>query len=164
MNFSNNIKSYLEYKRNLALELGLKVSKIKSKYSGYNNAYTGYGFRVGNSDEAFKYYEMSFKESIDLLTKEDLILWYLDDGSFHKKRKTMHLYSNMLNKEETLFLIDKIDKMFNIDPRLRIDKKKDGRQYYYLYFRRAMVKVFKPMVLDFLEENNIMDLMYKVDR
>jgi len=104
---------------------------------------------------------MSNMDAIDLLTKKDLILWYLDDGSYHINKKTMHLYSNMFNKEESIKLIDKITNLFNIDPRLRIDRKKDGREFYYLYFRRKMVKVFRPTVEKFLRKNNIDDLLYK---
>lgn len=161
MNFSNNSKRYLEVKKGILESQGYIVGEIQPKYSGYNKDYTGWKFRVNGSKRAYKYKIMSNMGAIDLLTKKDLILWYLDDGSYHINRKTMHLYSNMFNKEESLKLIDKITDLFNIDPRLRIDRKKDGREFYYLYFRRRMVKVFRPMVEDFLRENSINDLLYK---
>lgn len=96
------------------------------------------------------------------ITEMDLFLWYLDDGSWHKTKNTMHLYSNMLDERESRMLIGRIEDMYGIAPRLRVDRKKDGRSFYYLYFPRKLVNILHPIFKSYITSFNLTDSYYKV--
>lgn len=96
------------------------------------------------------------------ITELDIFLWYLDDGSWHKVRNTMHLYSNMLTEEQSHILIDRIEELYGIPPSLRIDRKKDGREFYYLYFPRKLVNILHPIFKSYITALGLSDSYYKV--
>jgi hypothetical protein len=85
----------------------------------------------------------------------------MDDGSWHKTRNTMHLYSNMLNDAETDELITHIGDIYGIAPRARKDRKKDGRSFNYLYFPRDLVKRFRPEFKDYVMNYGLESMYYK---
>jgi hypothetical protein len=162
IHFNSKNLEWLTYKRDLAIKEGFNVSLIKDAYSGYSDKMNLYKFTV-NTDERLTYvYKHSRYEVIESLTKTDLIMWYLDDGSWHKVRHTMHLYCNMLTEDEVEVLINRIEWLYGIRPKNRVDRKKDGRAYPYLYFPRKLVEAFKPDVREFLETNRIDSMLYKV--
>lgn len=160
LSFTSKNLDYLEYKRNLVLEY--TPTSITLGISGYTGNKDIYRFstRVHSDINPYKY--KTYTECITELTLEDLVIWYLDDGSWHKSKKTMHLYCNMLSEEEANLLADKIHSIFNIKrPAIRWDRKKDGRKFVYLYFSTYLADVFKDYVIAFLTINNINSLLYK---
>ena len=162
IHFNSKNLEWLTYKRDLAIKEGFSVSLIKAAYSGYSDKTNLYKFTVKTDERLTYVYNHSRSEVLESLTKTDLILWYLDDGSWHKVRSTMHLYCNMLNEDEMDVLINRIGGLYGIRPTKRIDRKKDGRAYPYLYFPRKLVEVFQPDVKEFLLVNDIQSMLYKV--
>ena len=105
---------------------------------------------------------MSIDEILDSLDLHGLILYYLDDGSLHKRKHFMHIYCNCFNYDETEHLIDIIYKFFPIKRcSHRFDKKKDGRKFNYIYIPTAVAYEFSIVVYKFLVDNNISSLLYK---
>ena len=161
LSFTSKNLDWIKYKYNKCEEIELILNGLGKQKSGYTGRRDIHKFETRVDERLTKAYYTSMEEVISNLTKEDLVHWFLDDGSYHINKNTMHLYSNMLNEKQTELLIERITNLYNIDPRKRVDRKKDGRKYFYLYFRRKMVEVFKYEVYDFLKRNNIKSLVYK---
>lgn len=102
------------------------------------------------SEMADKYALMSLIEVIGEMNVMDLIWLYLDNGSWHKKKHFMHLYTNSLNLTENEALIKRIEELIGIKCKLRIDRKKDGRQYYYLALSVSDSLIMKNIVRDYI--------------
>lgn len=153
---------WLEFKHRLAKKLGYDVSDLLSAYSGYTDKWSLVQFRTKTDERITSVVNMSRRRVIESLTKFDLILWYLDDGSWHKSKKTMHLYCNALSDSDTYALVDQIERLYWFRPSIRYDRKKDGRCYPYLYFPRSLVIKFKRDVERFLRTLKIDSMLYKV--
>lgn len=160
--FSGKNVQWISFKRDLFSTSEYKIGKMGARYSGYKDTFSLVGFSIGADVRLTEAYYKPTSEALSEMTKHDLLLWYIDDGSWHKVRHTMHLYSNMLNDEETDTLIKRIEYLYGIAPRKRVDRKKDGRSYLYLYFPRKLVEIFRYEVLDFLKTNELDTLLYKV--
>src|SRR5690606_28745787 len=124
-------------------------------------AKTIYNLSVYADEKATQVRDVDIEDIIPTLDKEDIFLWYMDDGSWHINRNTMHLYSNMLDGVQSQLLIDRINELYGIKPRLRIDRKQDGRQFYYLYFPRELVKLFRPEFKSYVMQYGLKSMYYK---
>lgn len=163
MSFTSTCLDYITYKRDMLIEL--RPTPMRTQRSGYEGKKAIYTFSVRCTEEARACYDMSYSEAIQILQKQDLILWLLDDGSLHRKHGTLHLYSNMLNKDESELLISKIYELYPVAmPKLRIDRKKDGRFFYYLYLPRILAEVIQVDMENFLISKSITSLLYKTTR
>jgi hypothetical protein len=160
--FTGKDISWISFKRDLAIKEGFEVSQLVSAYSGYKKNMSMVRFSTKTDVRLTYVANTNTVDVLDSLNKKDLIMWYLDDGSWHKTRKTMHLYCNMLNDKELCSLMTRIYFMYGIEPRRRVDRKKDGRVYPYLYFPRLLVERFKKDVQAFLIENQLESLYYKI--
>jgi len=160
--FNGKNVEWVSFKRDLAIELGYKVSRLKEAHSGYHKGSKLVKFSTKVDKRLTSAYKKEKCKVIELLTKEDLVVWYIDDGSWHKNKKTMHLYCNMLTGKELNTLISLIDGYYGVKPTKRLDKKKDGREYPYLYFPRKLVELFKVDVKCFLEKHQLNSLLYKI--
>jgi hypothetical protein len=161
MGFTSKCMDVLCYKRDLAG--GYSPTNFRDVPSGYKDGAVSRTFTTRSHVDITEMYYTSYEECIDMLTKEDLALWYLDDGSLHKHKKFMHLYCNMFSEEEALKLADKIYSMYPIKkPSVRWDKKKDGREYVYLYIPAPTAREFGKDVLSLIEENQLYSMLYKV--
>lgn len=152
----------LKHKEMLLKKEGLKVTVKKTQESGYGGSKTIHVYSTTSNEKVKEAWDVGIESLIKDLTKEDIILWYLDDGSWHIVRHTMHLYSNELNKEQSNDLINQIKKLYGVAPVLRIDRKQDGRQFYYLYFPRELVRIIRPEIKKYILENGIDSMIYKV--
>ena len=101
-------------------------------------------------------------ELISYLTYEDLLLWILDDGSYHKRSQFLNLNSHALTLAENMELSFHLWHSLGIESRILPEKKKDGRLFFYQYIPAAQYESIKPDVLNFLRENNIEGYDYKV--
>lgn len=138
-------------------------SNLKSAKSGYKQGNTSFRFDTRVHIDITNMYYMSNREAIDLLAKDDLLLWYLDDGTYHQRKHFMHLYCNMLSAEDAEYLADKIHQLYNIKrPSLRWDRKKDGRQYPYLYFPVPLASAIAEDLKGFLAEHGLSSMYYKI--
>ena len=151
----------LYVKKYLCILEGIKPGRTKTQKSGYGGTKTIYRFNSMVHEKITEVYEASMYDILRSLDKEDLFLWYLDDGSWHKNNHTMHLYSNMLNDEETDILIGRIEELYGIAPRKRKDRKKDGREFNYLYFPRDLVRKFRPEFKEYVTSLQLESMYYK---
>lgn len=154
--------SLLRHKEKLLAEEGIEVTVKKTQASGYGGKKTIHVYSATPSAAVKEASDAGIDKLIKDLTKEDIYLWYLDDGSWHINRLTMHLYSNMLDESQTHALIERIGELYGVEPRIRIDRKKDGRQFYYLYFPRELVRIIRPEIEDYIRKNGIESMLYKV--
>ncbi|MCM3314855.1 hypothetical protein M3626_20885 [Psychrobacillus sp. MER TA 17] len=152
----------LGLKREMCLKEGIEISDLKTQLSGYGGTKTIYRFGTRVNEALTDVYDASIDDVINDIDEEDLILWYLDDGSWHKSRNTMHLYCNMFDDRETELLAVRIEEMYGVKPVKRIDRKKDGREFNYLYFPRHLVAIFRPIVKRYIVEKGLTDFFYKV--
>lgn len=161
VNFVSTDKGWLDYKLELCRNEGIVVTSIGTQKSGYGGKKTIYKFSSRVNQKLTEVYRSEIDDIIKDLDELDLIMWFVDDGSWHKKKRTMHLYCNMLDDREVELLSDKIEEMFGIRPTKRIDRKRDGREFNYLYFPRKLVALFRPLLKDFLISIGLESLYYK---
>jgi hypothetical protein len=161
MKFISTDLQLLRFKRGMCDEEGITYGKIGTQKSGYGGKKTIYKFDSHVNTNITEVEKADLSELIADIDKTDLFLWYMDDGSWHIRRNTMHLYSNMLNENQTQQLISQVKSLYGIAPRIRTDRKKDGRSFYYLYFPRELVKIFRPEFKEFAVSNEISSMYYK---
>lgn len=162
ISFYSTDKLLLEHKERILLAEGYSGINWGTQLSGYGGTKTIYKMYTHVSEKATIVRDLPIEDILCTLDEHDLIMWYLDDGSWHIKRHTMHLYSNMLDAEQSQILIERIEHLYGIAPRLRTDRKQDGRSFYYLYFPRELVVKFRPIVRQYLIDNALSTLYYKV--
>ena len=140
-----------------------KIYKLRQNPKAYGSKPVYY-FQTKCSEEATRIKSLSYSSAIKEMGREELVVWYLDDGSFHKNKRFMHLYSNCLSEQETILLINKFSDLYGTPPRLRIDKKKDGRSFFYIYLGTELTKRFSRDVEKFLKEHDVSSLNYKIGK
>lgn len=154
-------KQLLDYKESVLINEGYGFSRRGTQRSGYGSDTIIYNASTVGIKELTEVHKEDVSEIIKELTELDLFLWYLDDGSWHISRNTMHLYSNSLDLRETNILIERVGDITGIEPRIRTDRKADGREFYYLYFPRALVKEVRERWLEWCKVLNLTDYFYK---
>lgn len=159
-------KQSLELKRMLyERDFGEFTPQWSTGVSGYGGTKTIYRLRVPSILKT-EFKELDSPDLMEQVLRDldelDLFLWYLDDGSWHKSRNTMHLYSNMLDRYQSNTLIDRIGFLYGVKPRLRVDRKGDGREFYYLYFPRKLVNILHPIFKSYITAFGLSDFYYKV--
>ena len=155
---------WLTVKRDICLKDGLNPQHIVMKKSGYTGELSIYTFMTLVHEKITEVYKAEMPDILSNLTKEDLCFWYLDDGSYHKNRYTMHLYCNQLNEDESEVLISRIHQLYEIYPTKRYDRKKDGRSFIYLYFPRELTEIFRKDVEKILVKYKVKSLFYKIGK
>lgn len=163
MSFSSTKLDYINYKRNTLIQRGYYTSNLWIKHgSGFNQSNVTYEFAIGSSRGITELARKSKSDIIKMLDKESLILYFLDDGSFRKSKSQVHLYCNSFSVDEVNELIDQIYNLYPIKRcTTRVDRKRDGRSYPYLYMPVATAKVFIQDAENFLRTNKIYDMYYK---
>ena len=162
LSMQSTMLDWLTVKRDMCLLKGFDPSHITMQTSGFTGRRDIYTFSTKVAPEITEVYNTPLEDILTGLTKTDLIMWYLDDGSYHIRRHTMHLYCNLLTEVQVNILIKRIVALYGITPRRREDRKKDGHSYPYLYFPRALVEVFRLDVEQFLLHYKIKSLFYKI--
>ena len=156
-------KDYLDYKRSILEKNGIYVRDTKCT-SGYGSKNTIYGFDTRVDARISIVAKLSVEEVINNLDLLGLILYYLDDGSYHKGCDTIHLYCNRFSIDECNYLIEKIYELFPIKRcTIMTDRKKDGRKFPYLYMPKTTTNEFRKAVENFLVTNNITSMFYKAN-
>lgn len=75
---------------------------------------------------------MPLQDILPLLNDLGIAMWFYDDGSLHKTKLFYNLNTQALSKEfQEEYLIPFFNKL-NIYPKIQVENKKDGRQYWYL--------------------------------
>jgi len=151
----------LNLKREMCLNEGLIIGDIGTQKSGYGGKKIIYKFGSRVDERITDVYHASLTDLIKTLDKEDVFLWYMDDGSWHKNQHLHHLYCNMLNDEELEVLIEQIYNLFGVRPKARKDRKQDGREFNYLYFPRNLTIQFRPQFKEYVMSKGLMSMYYK---
>lgn len=163
VSFNSKELDYVVHKKLELEKLGIPTSNIQFGKSGYKRNSTIYVVRTRVHPLLTEIGNLNVLDVINNLDKTGLMYYYLDDGSYHIHRHTMHLYCNSFNSDEVYALVDKIYKLYPQKKcSVRIDKKKDGRQYPYLYIPRKVVEPFKEDVHNFLIEKDLPCYLYKI--
>ena len=160
--FSSTSLDLLNAKRMMCIEHGIGVEVIRPKKQlGYGKKQM-YEFRT-NRHKSISEIAASGKCNVIMnLGKEDIALWFLDDGSLHKHKFFGHLYCNTLTSDELGVLIERIVALYGILPKERKDRKKDGREYPYLYYPVSLMTVMQPDIKKLIRCYGIVSLQYKI--
>lgn len=151
---------YLQHKREALKHL--HPGKITLQNSGYKKGATSFKFQTRQHPDVSRVAEMSILETVEALTREAFVYYYLDDGTYHQRKHFMHLYCNTFDSAAVSALIEKVYALY---PQkvctLRWDRKKDGRAFPYLYIPVVTAKAIATDVARFLYANRIHSLLYK---
>lgn len=159
-------RDYIQYKHDIISNYyTCNDVKLKDNSAGYNKKGTIYTFNVFSHPDITAIYKMSKIDIINQLDYFGYLMYFFDDGSYHIIRNTMHLYCNSFTPEEVDALKQKVFELFPYKMcRNRIDKKKDGRQYPYLYVPRVTVEAIKEYYTEFMNKTPALNCMrYKLN-
>lgn len=134
--YVTNSKSleYITFKKELLGNLVTENIKYLAK-NGYSQTYI-YSLR-SITNPAFKIIKNAPLENIlNQLNDLGLALWFYDDGSLHKTKEYYNLYTNKFTLEEHENILVPYFENLGLIPKIRIDRKKDGRVFYYLSFSK----------------------------
>lgn len=151
-------KEYIEYKKKL---LGsLCTSPIKESINKGFKANIIYKINSICSKAITEIACESLEKSLNRMDELGLALWFFDDGSLHKNKNFYNLntqrYSEDINRNLIApFLKDK----FNIIAKPTIERKKDGREFWYLRIGK-FDGAFK--ISEILKASNINCFNYKL--
>lgn len=165
---------YLKWKREIAISLGLKCSKISCRF--LNSTFgeqTLYTFCVSQLKEDLK----TFKNSgitglIENLNPLGLLLWWLDDGCMvvHEKKQGTsisrfgYLSTEGFSLEQNQEISRKLLKIFKLET--KVHKTRGGfnkdvvyyRQYFNATNLRAMIDIVRPLLREMPS-----NMLYKLD-
>lgn len=129
--YESNCKfeEYVDFKSKL---LGnLCTYKHKVEKNGYSQT-SIFQFHTHVHEDILKIKNMSIEEALSLMDDLGLALWFYDDGSLHKTKLFYNLntqaFSEEINKE--IFVPHLLK--WNIKAEPTIERKKDGREFWYL--------------------------------
>lgn len=162
LSFTSTDFEVLKMKMRMCEEEGLSCGKFGTQLSGYGGTKTIYKFSVRVDEKITEIFNADIFDLIKSIDKEDLFLWLIDDGSWHKRQRLFHLYCNMFDDEQTNALIESINELYGIKPAMRKDRKRDGREFNYLYFPRRLTMLVRPEFKKYLEQKHLSSMFYKV--
>lgn len=154
---------YLVHKKTELERQGIITQPLRTAKSGFKENSIIYVFGTRIHNHITQVAHLSITEILHRLDVQGLVYFFLDDGTFHQKKHFGHIYCNTFNDEEVELLINVMYKFYPQKRCVkRLDKKKDGRQYPYIYIPVVVMNEFRKDIQKFLEENSINSLMYKV--
>lgn len=75
---------------------------------------------------------LDIEQALNLMDELGIALWFYDDGSLHKSKYFYNLNTQAFSKEVNKDLFVPFFKKFNINAIPTIERKKDGREFWYL--------------------------------
>lgn len=124
-------KEYLEFKKQLLGNLCTDKAIVNIPRNGYSQTPI-YRLCSKASPSINKIKNLSIINAINQLDELGLALWFYDDGSLHKTKLFYNLNTQAYPKEINEKVFIPFLKKFNITARLTIERKKDGKEYWYL--------------------------------
>lgn len=163
---SKKQKEFLLYKKEQLKKLGFKVSKLYDTTNNYGESFT---FEC-REPELFNQLRLVLypknnktikRKWLNKMSAKDIAVWYMDDGSLTKNGKSVYvsLHTNGFNKKEHDIIIKYFKQRWNINPTLRVVKRKDRIQTFFLTFSVEETKKFLEIVKPYVIES----MSYKVD-
>lgn len=152
--YSSILQDYMLYKKKILDSDNYPCNEVilKDNSAGYNKNGIIYCLYTAVDERITKIHDMPKLDIIDSLDYFGFLMYYFDDGSYHKAHNIMHIYCNSFTPEEVEHLKKSIYRLFPYkECRNRVDKKKNGKQYPYLYIPKdtttMIVKYYKEFVL-----------------
>lgn len=121
-------KEYLEFKRSFISNIS---TEIKEKINGGFKKSTIYSFSTKNHPDITKIGLSSLEDNLKRLTELGIALWIYDDGSFHQKKHFYNINTQAFSEQEHDDLLIPFLHSRDIKATKRIERKKDGRVFYY---------------------------------
>lgn len=128
-------KEIVEFKINLLEDLASNSGIRESINLGFkrNIIYTA---NSKTSPLITELYNENWKTSLEKLDELGLALWFYDDGSLHKNKLFYNLNTQKYSKEDNEYIAKYLYKKWNIRAIPTIERKKDGREFWYLRVRK----------------------------
>lgn len=163
--YSSILKDYMLYKqRVLSADYACGDVKLRDNSLGFNKNGIIYALSTHFDKHIAELSLYSKEKVIEMLDYFGYLVYYFDDGSYHKRAKTMHVYCNAFTDHEVDCLITKIFMMFGGKvPAKRIDRKRDGRAYPYIYIPVSTTREIVSCYKEFVENRPLLHCMlYKL--
>lgn len=124
-------KEYLEFKKSLlgALCENNNINVIEE--NGYSKTRI-YTLKSRRNRQVTLIKELSLEEILNELDELGLAMWIYDDGSLHKNKLFYNINTQSFPRDVQEELFIPFFNKFNIYPKLTIERKKDGREFWYL--------------------------------
>lgn len=130
--YVTNSKSleYVTFKKQLLSTLSrTDINRIEK--NGYSQTYI-YAFRSLSHPYMSEVKSYSLQTILSNLNDLGIALWFYDDASLHNTKNYYHLYTCKFTLEEHENIIIPFFASIGITAKIRIDRKKDGRIFYYI--------------------------------
>lgn len=122
-------EEYINFKMKLLGNLASSKNYISK--NGYSQKPI-WEFHTHVSSDINKIKNMSIEEALSLMNDLGLALWFYDDGSLHKTKMFYNLNTQSFSEEINRDLFVPFLAKYNIMAKPTIERKKDGREFWYL--------------------------------
>lgn len=164
--FFGIIEDYIKFKHDILTDYGIICSDVKGYVNkgAYKTDKLIYGLYVHTNPKITEVYKMDRLDVIKNLDYFGFLIYFLDDGSFHKKVKGANLYCNSFNAEEIEALREKIFELFPVKySSVCVDRRKNGKCYPYLYIHKATTEAITNYYYQYMvDTNELHKLTYKL--
>lgn len=126
-------EEYINFKIKLLGDLASSKSCIAK--NGYSQTPI-WQFHTHVNPDITKIKNMSIEEALSLMDDLGLALWFYDDGSLHKTKLFYNLNTQAFSEEINRDLFVPYLAKYNIIAKPTIERKKDGREFWYLRIGR----------------------------
>ena len=128
-------KEIVEFKVKLLGNLASKAPIRKYLNMGYkkNTIYSGGSI---TSPIITAFFNEDWKYSLENMNELGLALWFYDDGRLHKRGLFYNLNTQKFSKEDNEYIAEFLKRKWNIIAIPTIERKKDGREFWYLRIRK----------------------------
>lgn len=163
--YSSIYEDYMLYKHGIiGKDISCSDVKISNNSAGFNKRGVIYHFSSHVSEFIGSVWNCDIVDIINNLDYFGFLMYYFDDGPYHKRANTMHIYCNTFSEIEVDTLINKVYTLFPIKcPTKQVDRKKDGREYPYIYIPTTTTREIVKFYMDFVSNRPLLHCMlYKL--
>ncbi len=160
VSFSSCNLDYMEYKQNLIKSIASsKITGYKQTQS-YKPGNFIYTFVTKNNELIEEIVNWTINEILNQLDELGLALWFYDDGTLHKDKNFYQLSTHSFDKEtQENIIIPYLKDRWNIIAKLTSEKKKNGKEYWYLRIGKYDGSF---IISEILSKFKVKSLMYKL--
>lgn len=122
-------EEYIDFKCKLLGDLVSNKNVAENKGYKQNTIYSIY---THTNPDITAIKNMDIESALGLMDELGLAMWFYDDGSLHKQKLFYNLNTQAFTREENEDLFVPFLKKFDINAKTTIERKKDGREFWYL--------------------------------
>lgn len=122
-------KEYLEFKQKLLGDLANSINYVE--HNGFAQKPI-YRMSTSAKSSITQIRNMSVEEALSYMDDLGIALWFYDDGSMHKTKLFYNLNTQAFSEEINRDVFVPFFQKFNIYAKPTIERKKDGREFWYL--------------------------------